>query len=63
MIVVLDTSIIVRDFFMKSSKFRILFDYSKKIPFEIFIPEVVYDELVNKYKEKLMEYMPLMINQ
>ena len=42
---------------MKSSKFRILFDYSKKIPFEIFIPEVVYDELVNKYKEKLMEYI------
>lgn len=50
--VILDTSIIVSDYYMKSANFKILFDYSKKIPFEIFIPEVVYDEVKNKYKEQ-----------
>ncbi len=55
--VILDTSIIVSDFHMKSVNFKMLFDYSKKIPFEIFIPEVVYDELKNKYKEQFEGYL------
>lgn len=36
---------------MRSSKFKFLFEFSKKIPFDILIPEVVFDEVINKYSE------------
>lgn len=49
--VILDTNIIVSDLYMKSSKFRLLFEFSKKIPFDILIPEVVIDEVIHKYSE------------
>ena len=49
--VILDTNIIVSDFFMRSSKFKFLFEFSRKIPFNILIPEIVYDEVINKYTE------------
>lgn len=51
--VILDTNIIVSDFYMKSENFRLLFDFSKKVPFEIYIPEIVYDEVLIKYREML----------
>lgn len=51
--VILDTNILVNDFFMKSSNFKILFEFSKKLPFDIIIPEVVEDEVANKYSEML----------
>lgn len=49
--VYIDTNIIVSDFYMRSSKFRFLFEFSKKIAFDILIPEIVFDEVINKYSE------------
>jgi len=51
--VILDANIIVSDFYMKSVNFRLLLEFSKKIPFEIYIPEIVLDEVLNKYREML----------
>jgi hypothetical protein len=49
--VILDTNIIVSDFYMRSSKFKFLFEFSKKLSFDILIPQVVLDEVINKYTE------------
>lgn len=57
--IVLDTSIIASDFFMKSSKFRILFKYAEKVPYDIYLPEVVYDEVLNKYQEMFQKQMEI----
>ena len=53
--VILDTNIYVNDFKMKSVPFDILFKYAKAIPFQIYLPEVVYDEILAKYRERLIE--------
>lgn len=53
--IILDTNIIVSDFFLKSANFRLLFEYSKKIPFEVYIPEIVLDEVLTKFHEMLEE--------
>lgn len=53
--VILDTNIYVNDFKMKSGPFDILFKYAKAIPFQIFMPEIVYDEVLTKYRERLIE--------
>lgn len=51
--VVLDSNIYIHDFKMRSMDFNILFKYSKIVPFEIFMPRVIYDEILNKYKETI----------
>lgn len=38
---------------MKSTNFSIFFKYANAIPFDIYLPEVIYDEIVNKYQEFL----------
>lgn len=51
--VILDTNIYFNDFKMTSGAFNIFFKYAKAIPFQIYLPEVVYDEILTKYRERL----------
>lgn len=51
--VVLDSNIIIADFWLESTNFKLLFESSKKGNVNIYIPEVVLDEVVNKYSKRL----------
>jgi len=51
--VVLDSNIIVADFWLESTNFEVLFASAKKGDIEIYIPEIVLDELINKYTLRL----------
>lgn len=51
--VVLDSNIIIADFWLESTNFKLLFESAKKGNVKIFIPEVVLDEVVNKYSKRL----------
>lgn len=53
--IILDTNIVVSDFYMKNANFRLIFDFSKKVPFDVCIPEIVYDEIFFKYREMLSD--------
>lgn len=51
--VVLDSNIVIADFWLGSTNFKLLFESAKKGDVKIFIPEVVLDEVVNKYVKRL----------
>ncbi|KKK54094.1 hypothetical protein LCGC14_3088210, partial [marine sediment metagenome] len=51
--VVLDSNIVIADFWMRSNSFKILFESAKQEKIEIFIPEIVVDEIFNKYYQRL----------
>ena len=51
--VILDSSIICRDFTLSGSTFRAFFDGLKPTGHSLYIPKVVFDESVNKYFERL----------
>lgn len=51
--IVIDSNIIIADFWLESAKFKILFESSKNDEIEIYIPEVVIDEVINKYTQKV----------
>lgn len=51
--IVLDTNIICQDYFFEKPHFRVLFEGAFAVPLSIHIPEVVFDEVVNRYKEDL----------
>lgn len=53
--VVLDSNIIVADFWMQSPNFKILFENSKKGEIELFIPQVVIDEILNKFDQRIQK--------
>ena len=48
--IILDTNIIVQNYLMNSRSFDLLFDYLNKTNSKILIPQVVYDELLEKYR-------------
>lgn len=50
MIVVLDTNILYKDFYMRGTQMKLLNKFCT-----IIIPEIVYDETINKHREKLRE--------
>lgn len=50
LIIVLDTNVLCRDFYAKGADMKLLFKMAN-----IIIPEVVFDESLNKHKEKLRE--------
>lgn len=52
--IVLDTNIYRSDFFMKSKRFEIVFDYLKKTNSKIIIPKIVYQEIAVVYERELM---------
>lgn len=51
--VVLDSNIIIADFWLESTNFKLLFESAKKGDIKIYIPEVVFDEVLNKYGKRL----------
>jgi predicted nucleic acid-binding protein len=53
--VVLDANIIIADFWLETTNFKLLFESAKKGDIKIYIPEVVVDEVVNKYNKRLEE--------
>src|SRR5262245_44461632 len=56
MIAFLDTSILVRDFSLRSAPFQILFGaFSIIEDFRVLVPEVVIDEAVANFHERLVE--------
>ena len=48
-----DTNIFVSDFRMKGNAFRIFLSSVGRIGVNVYIPQIVYDEVLNKYKEEL----------
>lgn len=53
--VVLDSNIIIADFWLESTNFKVLFESAKKGNIKIYIPEIVLDEVINKYNQRLEE--------
>ena len=51
--VVLDSNIIIADFWLESTNFKVLFESAKKGDVKIYIPEIVLDEVINKYNQRL----------
>lgn len=51
--VVLDSNIIISDFWMQSPNFKILIESSKKGDIELYIPQVVLDEVINKFSQRI----------
>lgn len=54
--VVLDTNIIFSDFHLKGAKINGLCESVKSTGDSVYIPAIVVDESINKYREKLQEY-------
>ncbi len=55
MYVVLDTNILVQDFWLKSASSVIFFNALNLVPAKLLIPEIVLHETINKYKENLIQ--------
>ncbi len=53
--VVLDSNIIIADFWLETTNFKLLFASAKKGDVMIYIPEIVMDEVVNKFSKRLEE--------
>jgi len=53
--IVIDTNIFCEDYYLRGSNFRVLFDGLHSLPGTLLIPEVVVDEVVNRYREDLQE--------
>lgn len=51
--VVLDTNIIVADFNLKKPAAKILLEQSKTGMLDVYVPEVVLDEVVNKFRQRI----------
>ncbi len=56
MFFMIDTNIIVRDFKLKSKPFRDLIDNAKTLGLGLFFSETVLKEVIQKYKERLINY-------
>lgn len=51
--VVLDSNIIIADFWMQSPNFQVLLESSKKGNIDLMIPELVMDEVINKFNQRI----------
>lgn len=51
--VVIDTNVFCEDYLLKGAHFRLFFESLASVPASLHIPEVVIDELANRYKEDL----------
>lgn len=56
--IVIDTNIIYGDFFLKNAQIISLCETASRCGIGIYIPEVVMDEIINQYREKLVEICP-----
>lgn len=53
--IVIDTNIFCEDYYLRGSNFRVLLDGLNSLPGTLLIPDVVVDEVVNRYREDLLE--------
>lgn len=53
--VVLDSNIIIADFYMKKPDFKILFENSRNDQISLYIPQLVIDEVINKFSQRITE--------
>jgi len=53
--IVIDTNIFCQDYHLEKPHFRVLLEGCGVIPATIHIPEVVFDEVINRYREDLEE--------
>lgn len=53
---ILDTNIIHGDFFLQGSRISKLCNAAPKLGYELMIPEVVYDEMVDQYRRELEKH-------
>lgn len=51
--VVLDSNILIADFNLQTPSFTVLFESSRNKRIDLFIPQVVLDEVVNKYEQQI----------
>lgn len=51
--VVLDSNILIADFNLQTPNFTVLFESSRNKRIDLFIPQVVFDEVVNKYEQQI----------
>lgn len=51
MYVILDTNVIIKDYYFKSKAFKVLFEYLSKTRHKLIIPKIVIDELKQRYFE------------
>lgn len=56
MLIIFDTNIIVSDFQMKGTNFQVLFENVRRTGDRLAIPQIVIDEVLNKFKEKIKEH-------
>jgi predicted nucleic acid-binding protein len=52
---VLDANIIIADFRLNSADSKVLLESSKKENIDLYVPEIVLDEVFNKFEERLIE--------
>lgn len=55
---VFDTNIIHDDFHLKGPRITKLCSAASKLGYDLLIPEVVVDEMVNQYRKKMVSYLP-----
>lgn len=55
MIAILDANILIADFFLRGIQFQTLLDNIDRLEIELFLPEVAFKEVVNKYREELLK--------
>jgi hypothetical protein len=53
--VLIDTNVLYSDFRMEGPEFQMFLNHRHVVPFDLFVPEVVIDECVNKYRETVEE--------
>jgi predicted nucleic acid-binding protein len=51
--IVIDSNIIIADYWMESTNFKLLFENQRNGEIQIFFPEVVIDEVLNKFRNRL----------
>jgi predicted nucleic acid-binding protein len=54
--VTIDTNVLVQDFWVDSPHSKVFFEEMNIVPAELYIPEIVIDETINKYKESMRKW-------
>jgi hypothetical protein len=60
-LIILDTSVVVPDFRLRSTRFRAVLHTAQELRTHINIPQLVIDELINKYREELQKSYDSMV--
>lgn len=55
---IIDTNIVHEDYHLYGPRISKLVSAAKKLGYDMMMPEVVVDEMINQYRKKLIQYMP-----